>query len=72
MQMSLKLMKTMSDAYSVVALKETCNLWLIVADCRMGKLEDRNINSEDEVMRDMNFTAFRVYRDPINPILTYI
>lgn len=69
-QMFIKL-KTMSCAYPVVALKETCNLWLIVADCKMGKSEDRNINS-DEVMGDMSFTAFRFYLNLINPILTQI
>lgn len=70
--MFLKLKKTVSGAYPVVALKETCNLWLLVAGCKMRKSEDRNINSEDEVMGDMNFTAFRVYLDLINHILTQI
>lgn len=70
--MFLKLKKTVSGTYPVVAPKETCNSWLIVADFKMRKSEDRNINSEDEVMGDMNFTAFRVYLDLINPILTQI
>lgn len=38
----------------------------------MRKSEDRNINSEDEVMGDMNFMAFRVYLDVINPIVIQI